>query len=59
MNMPTDWLAALQRACKKLEQTPAAPPWLAQALAAALTVAPALAPASAPEEHAPAFLYPH
>ena len=57
--MTQDWLAALQRAKNNLEQTPAAPAWLAQALAAAQHVAPALAPPPVREETAPDFFYPH
>jgi len=57
--MMQDWPGALKLAKDNLDQTPAAPAWLAQALAAAQHVAPALAPPPAREETAPEFFYPH
>ena len=59
MSMPQDWRDALKLARDNLEQTPAAPLWLAQALAAALPVSSALAPPPVREETAPDFFYPH
>lgn len=58
MNM-ADWPEALKLAREKLEQMPAAPVWLAQALRAAEPVAAALAPDVPREETAPDFFYPH
>jgi hypothetical protein len=57
--MAQGWRDALKLAKTNLDQTPAAPPWLAQAVAAAQNVAPALEPPPVREETAPEFFYPH
>jgi hypothetical protein len=59
MSMDQAWPESLKRAREKLEQTPAAPPWLAQALRAAEAGAAALAPEGPREDAAPEFYYPH
>lgn len=59
MTTKAEWRIELERALKRLEETPAAPRWMTDALRQSLAVANVLAPTPPAQDGSPQFFYPH